>query len=65
MKITRKDTSCPLCFGAIVIDDGKVTCIEGHNLDGVEFNAETMKKLQPLIDWQIQQGYAPVGDSHK
>ena len=50
MKVTVKNTICPLCCGELVIDDN-ITCIEGHDLD-VEFDAETMAKLQPVIDWQ-------------
>lgn len=51
MRIKVKDTYCPLCFGEIIIDNGKTTCIEGHDLDGIEFHSETMAKLQPVIDW--------------
>ena len=57
MSITRKETNCPLCFGELVVkEDGEVTCIEGHDLSEVEFDAETMAKLQPVIDWVSAQG---------
>lgn len=61
MKITRKETYCPLCFGELVIEDGKVTCIEGHDLSEVEFEPETMAKLQPVIDWQKEQATVQGG----
>ena len=51
MRIKVKDTHCPLCFGEIVIN-GKVTCIDGHDLSEVEFHQETMAKIQPVINWQ-------------
>ena len=49
MRITIKQTYCPLCFGELVIEDGNVTCIDGHDLSEVEF--EDMDKIQPVIDW--------------
>ena len=57
MRIKVKETYCPLCFGEIVID-GKVTCIDGHDLSEVEF--EDMDKIQTVIDYQA----TLVGDSH-
>ena len=59
MRAKIKREYCPYCFGEIVIDEG-ITCIDGHDLNGLEFHPETMAKIQPVIDWVR----APRGHEH-
>ena len=51
MRAKIKREYYPYCFGEIVIDEG-ITCIDGHDLNDIEFEPDTAAILQSVIDYQ-------------
>ncbi len=45
VRVTVKNTCCPLCVGNLVVDDCDLSMIDS-------WHEETMVLIQPVIDWQ-------------
>jgi len=57
MRAIVKDTACPLCLALLVVDNGTITCTDGHELQqDLPWHNETWSKLKPVIDWMTSVG---------